>query len=161
MSVNIYKVTFNSNHPKVAMKTTVWIHEDVLDHFKDHIKAYAKRMGFIGYTEQQIFVDQYLQAYRKLIDKYDARGLTDSQILSLKDEYEQLLLKNDLLEEFSFFIAPKHLSPVFQQPSIDMMQAFQILNILKGGGSSGNIISSDWTGYHKRKTNRTLRMEFN
>jgi len=159
VSVNIYRVTFNSNHPAIAMKTTVWIHEDVLDHFKEHIQAYAKRNGFIGYTEQQIFVDQYLQAYRALIDKYASRGLTDSHILSIKDEYRELLLKNDILEEFKFFVVPKHLSPIFNQPSIDMNHAFKILSFLKTGKESGDIILN-WTGYHKRKTSRILRMEF-
>jgi hypothetical protein len=141
------------------MKTTVWIHEDVLDHFKEHIIAYAKKMGFVGYTEQQIFVDQYLQAYRMIVDKYERRGLTDSHILSIKDEYEHILLKNDLLEEFKFFVVPKHLSPVFQQPRIDMGHAFRILGYLKGDTIIENNNISSWIGYHKRNISRTLRME--
>lgn len=160
MSVSIYKVTFNSNHPKVAMKTTIWIHEDVLDAFKGHIAAYAKRKGFISYTEQQIFADQYLCAYRILLDKYEKHGLEDSHIKSLKDEYQDVLLKNNLLEKFQFFVAPKHLDPILQAPKIDMQKALQILQYMKGvDGIIKPTMVSDWVGYHERQTSRILRME--
>ncbi|MCK9440303.1 MAG: hypothetical protein M0Q13_02665, partial [Methanothrix sp.] len=78
MTIEIYKITFNSNHSKVAMKTTIWIHEDVLNYFKEQIKLYAKRKGLIQYTDQQIISDQYLQQYRILLNKYDSLGLTDN-----------------------------------------------------------------------------------
>lgn len=160
MAVNIYKVTFNSNHPQVVMKTTIWIHEDVLDNFKEQIIAYAKNKGFLNYTEQQIFSDQYLQAYRKLLEKYEKNGLTDSHIKSLKDEYYDILLKNNLLEKFHFFVVPKHLDPIFQAPKIDMQKAFQVLQYMKGSdGLIKPTQSSDWVGYHERETSRILRME--
>lgn len=159
MSVEIFKITFNSNHNRVAMKTTIWIHEDVLDHFKDEIKAYAKRKGLMQYTEQQIIADQYLQQYRKLLDKYDGVGLTDQHILCLKQEYEEILRKNDILEKFSFFVVPKHIDALFNTSKIDMSSALELLKTLKG--SNGIIIpgSSDWIGYHERQTSRNIRME--
>lgn len=160
MTVSIYKVTFNSNHSKVAMKTTIWIHEDVLDSFKDNIANYAKRKGFLSYTEQQIFSDQYLQAYRALLEKYEKRGMEDSHIKSIKDEYQDILLKNNLLEKFHFFVAPKHLDPILQTPKIDMQKALQNLQYMKGSdGIIKPTIISDWVGYHERQTSRTLRME--
>ena len=55
MTVEIYRITFNSNHKKVAMKTTLWVHEDVLNYFNENIIAYAKKMGFVQYTEQGNF----------------------------------------------------------------------------------------------------------
>jgi len=157
MTVSVYRVGFNSNHPRVAMKTVVWIHEDVLDHFKGHLKAYAAKRGFVNYTDQQMFVDLYLQAYRAMLEKYELRGLTDYHILSLKDEYNELLLKNDLLEKFEFFVVPKHLNVVFQQPKVNMVQALNILSQLKGQNNT----MTDWSGYHKRERSKTLRMSFN
>ena len=159
MAVEIYRITFNSNHKKVAMKTTLWIHEDVLNYFKENIIAYAKKMGFVQYTEQQIFADQYLQQYRILLDKYEKKGLTDSHILSLKQEYEEVLRKNNLLDKFQFFVVPKHIDAVFSMPKIDMNAAIELLKNLKG--ANGIIIpgKSDWVGYHERETSQTLRME--
>lgn len=159
MSVEIYKITFNSNHDKVVMKTTLWLHEDVLDYFKDHIKVYAKRKGFVQYTDQQIMADQYLQQYRILLEKYDKMGLTDSHVLSLKQEYEEVLRKNDILEKFHFFVVPKHIDVVFQQPKIDINRAIELLKQMKGAGGIITPGKSDWVGYHERQTSRTLRME--
>jgi hypothetical protein len=159
MSVEIYKVTFNSNHNKVAMKTTIWIHEDVLDYFKDHFKAYAKRKGFIQYTDQQIIADQYLQQYRMLLEKYDKIGLTDSHILALKQEYEEILKKNNILEKFQFFVTPKHIDVAFQQSKIDMNKALKLLNYLKGANGIINVSQSDWIGFYERQSSRTFRME--
>jgi hypothetical protein len=159
MTVEVYKITFNSNHNKVAMKTTIWIHEDVLDHFKNEIKSYAKRKGLVQYTEQQIMADQYLQQYRILLDKYDTVGLSDQHILCLKQEYEEILRKNDILEKFEFFVVPKHIDALFNVNKIDMSSALQLLKTLKG--ANGIIIPgcSDWIGHHERQVSRNIRME--
>lgn len=159
MTVEIYKVTFNSNHNKVAMKTTIWIHEDVLNYFKGNIKAYAKRKGLVQYTDQQIIADQYLQQYRILLNKYDSIGLTDSHVLSLKQEYEDILKKNDILEKFHFFVVPKHIDAIFNKSRIDINSALELLKQLKGANGIITPGHSDWIGYHERQTSRILRME--
>jgi hypothetical protein len=159
MTIEIYKITFNSNHSKVAMKTTIWIHEDVLNYFKEQIKLYAKRKGLIQYTDQQIISDQYLQQYRILLNKYDSLGLTDAHILSLKQEYNDILRKNDILEKFNFFVVPKHIDAIFNKHKIDMNLALELLKQLKGANGIITPGNSDWIGYHERQTSRILRME--
>jgi len=159
MTVEIYKVTFNSNHSRIAMKTTIWIHEDVLDYFKGNIKAYAKRKNLVQYTDQQVIANQYLQEYRTILDKYSSI-LTDSNILSIKQNYEDILRKNDILEKFQFFVVPKHINSFFSKDKIDMDSAIALLKQSKG--ANGIIIpgKSDWVGYYERKSNnRTIRME--